>query len=99
MTYKTVFHFQNGRQVPISFTTPQTTWVSREGDARDTESTARLPSGVSRKEKDAIKRYIAEEWSTYCQHSYDCCGHWYRYCVAHIRGRNITLYVRYRQNI
>lgn len=100
MTYQTVFHFQNGRpSVPVSFTTPQTVWASDEGDAKDTKSTGRLPPGLSHKDKEAIKRCIAEEWSTHCQHSYDCCGHWYRNCRAVITGRRITLYVGHRKNI
>jgi hypothetical protein len=83
----------------MSFTTPQTVWASAEGDAKNTKSTGRLPAGLSRKDKDAILRTIAEEWSTHCQHSYDCCGHWYRNCRAVITGRRITLYVGHRQNI
>ena len=94
MTHQTTFYFPNGRRVPMSFTTPQTVWASAEGDAKNTKSTGRLPAGLSRKDKDAILRTIAEDWSTHCQHSYDCCGHWYRNCRA-----VITLYVGHRQNI
>lgn len=96
-THQATFDFQNGRSVSFKFTRPQT--VERDSDRRVTFSTARLPAGLSEKEKAGILATIAEDWSTHCQHSYDCCGHWYRTCRAVITGRRITLYVGYRKNI
>ena len=99
MTHKAVFNFPNGRQIAVSFTAQKTTWESRDGDASFATSTARLPRGLSRKDKEAIKRCIAQDWSTRCQHSYDCCGRWYRDCNAHIVNRRLTLTVRNYKNI
>ena len=35
-----------------------------------------------------LKERIEDEFNTHCQHSYDCCGHWYSTAYTHTLRRN-----------
>lgn len=84
----------------LKITRPVVTWRSEEGDSYLSQSTARLPSGLTRKEINSIGRSLAQELSTHCKHSYDCCGHWYRSVrVIIVSKRRLTIKYSNYQNI
>lgn len=98
-THATRFYFSDRRDIPARFTEPQTVYESADLTSRTTRSTCRLRAGLTKKEKDAILRYIAHDWSTYCTHDHDCCGNWYRTCWARIDGRRLTLTTHHCRNV
>lgn len=46
---------------------------------------------------------IHNQFSTHCQHAYDCCGHWYSspytHRLRHVKGREWVFPLVYHQNI
>lgn len=97
--HSTSFRFSDSRVVRVKFTEPNTLWESPDGDSRHTRSTCRLPAGLTKKEKEGILQCIAYQWSTFCEHGHDCCGHWYRSCRAVIVGRRLTLTTYHHRNV
>lgn len=98
-THLTRFVFPSGKVATVKFTQPKTLWESPDADSRHTRSTGRLPANLTQAEKEGILRTISYDWSTFCRHSHDCCGHWYRSCRAKIDGRRITLTTYHQQNV
>lgn len=73
---------------------------SNEGDAVDHAWTIKIAKGIP---LDEIKRGLHEALDQHCQHSYDCCGHWYRhastYDMKRAKRREYVLRVFWMQNV
>lgn len=85
------FDFHGTRTVPVRFTNTNT--VVDANDHRVLHATARLPSGLSRGDKDGIVRTIMEDWSDSREHG------WVRTCQARIHKRRLSLRITYSADI
>lgn len=83
------FDFHGTRTVPVRFTNT----VADANDRRVLRATARLPSGLSRADKEGIVRTIMEDWSDSREHG------WVRTCQAHIHNRRLSLRIIYSADI
>lgn len=92
MAHRTLLAQANSnRWVKIKITKPTVAWRSEDGDGFHSVSTARLPAGLTKSEIASIRKSIRDDYSTRCQHSYDCCGRWYVSFDAQVVGRRLTL--------
>lgn len=98
-TRRACVYLKTGQQVEFKLTAPMTTSESPQGDSFRTIQEARLPAGLSKTQKAEVARYITREWGTHCQHSYDCCGHWYLWCYATVHARKLVVRTHHTRNV
>lgn len=101
MAHKT--HYQNkaGKYIRVKVvSSPREKIEDKYGESVSRNVYLTFPAKVSAREVAYAAREIFE---TYCQHSYDCCGHWYcsplGYMAKKVRGRTWMVPLSYNKNV
>lgn len=88
------------KHTPIILSHSAVRYDDHQEDSATQALRIKLPFGWTLED---LSLWAHESFDTHCHHSYDCCGHWYRYLRVYgakrVKSRTYIVTARYTQNI